>query len=564
MSMVGGTPLGACEIRLLGTGGVAQVCRTGDSQRRGDLAIETPPELFACDAERLTRFRRQAQVIACANQAHSRCRRAPTSIVEHVQSPNVRWRTLVLTLTLVAYSPHLGFTQTVTFTDDPIVAGVTVIRAVHLQELRAAVRALRDRHRLPAVAFTDPALTAGITAIRGLHLVQLRAALEAVYDALGRPRPTYTDPAIGLGVTVVKAVHIMELRNAIKLADGTAFTSRTGSWRGQTSQSNAAFALYVDSRGVIGTEFVVSGGGANCLLFGASDVEPPAAITSDTFSFNLSAPNLVTGVVAGSFSGTTSASGTIVVNFPSSPAHVSCMNPLNVTWTAMHIDPGPIPVMIVAATDGKASEVGGDEGSFTITRSGSVAEGVSVRFGLTGTATPGVDYESLTTAVIPAGQSSITVAVRAIPDIVVEPAETVILTLSEAAPYEVGSPASASVTITDPPVPIVTVVATDGHASEAGLTTGAFTFTRTGNTALSLAVRFTMSGTATAGFDYDHIFAPVVIPAGQAAVTVSVLPKQDISPEADETVVLTLTDEPSYDLGAPAMQAAMVTIASDD
>ena len=98
---------------------------------------------------------------------------------------------------------------------DPLTSLATPIKAVHFDELRTRIAALRARERLPAVQWTDPTLTAGVTRVRSVHLTELRAALDAVYDAVGQTRPGYTDAALTTGVTAIKAVHVMELRAAI-------------------------------------------------------------------------------------------------------------------------------------------------------------------------------------------------------------------------------------------------------------------------------------------------------------------------------------------------------------
>ena len=100
-------------------------------------------------------------------------------------------------------------------TDDPLVPGVTPVRAVHLTELRTRINALRTANGLPTFTFTDPILTAGTTGVRGVHLVDLRMALSQVYTALGLTPPVFADPVIQPGATVVRAVHITELRTAV-------------------------------------------------------------------------------------------------------------------------------------------------------------------------------------------------------------------------------------------------------------------------------------------------------------------------------------------------------------
>ena len=113
----------------------------------------------------------------------------------------------------------LSFTATVTasttFTDDPIVAGVTPVRAVHFIELRGRIDGLREAHGLPRFAWTDPVPTPGVTAVRLAHLLELREALADAYAASGRAAPGWTDAAPKAGTTPVRAAHLTELRAAV-------------------------------------------------------------------------------------------------------------------------------------------------------------------------------------------------------------------------------------------------------------------------------------------------------------------------------------------------------------
>lgn len=100
------------------------------------------------------------------------------------------------------------------FTDDPLVAGSTLIKVVHVTELRTQIDAARSAYGLAAHSWTDSTLTAGAS-FRVKHIADLRAALNDVYAAAGQTPPTYTDPMPLPGVTLIKAAHITELRNAI-------------------------------------------------------------------------------------------------------------------------------------------------------------------------------------------------------------------------------------------------------------------------------------------------------------------------------------------------------------
>ena len=103
----------------------------------------------------------------------------------------------------------------VAFTDDPLVAGVTPVRAVHLTELRSRVDGLRAGLGLPAFVWTDAAVVAGVTPVRAVHLTELRTALAAAHASAGRSAPVYTDAEVAAGVTALKAVHVHELRAAV-------------------------------------------------------------------------------------------------------------------------------------------------------------------------------------------------------------------------------------------------------------------------------------------------------------------------------------------------------------
>ncbi len=107
------------------------------------------------------------------------------------------------------------------FTDDPLTAQTTEVKAAHIAELRSAVNTLRGRVGLGAFSYADPTITAGTTVVRRVHLIELRTSLDAVYDAVSAARPTYTDTTVTVGATAIRAVHVTELRNAVRAIDST-------------------------------------------------------------------------------------------------------------------------------------------------------------------------------------------------------------------------------------------------------------------------------------------------------------------------------------------------------
>jgi serine/threonine-protein kinase len=68
MPLSAGTRLGAYEVvSALGAGGMGEVYRARDTKLDRDVALKVLPELFACDPDRLARFKREAQVLASLN-----------------------------------------------------------------------------------------------------------------------------------------------------------------------------------------------------------------------------------------------------------------------------------------------------------------------------------------------------------------------------------------------------------------------------------------------------------------------------------------------------------------
>lgn len=214
----------------------------------------------------------------------------------------------------------------------------------------------------------------------------------------------------------------------------------------------------------------------------------------------------------------------------------------------------------VTASDASASETGSNPGAFRLTRTGSPAQlalPLAVSFILSGTATNGSDYTAPLTATFLANETSVDVPITPAADDIAESAESVILTLTSVAPYELGSPITATVTITDTVNPLVSVSVEDGTVTEAG-DAGRFMLTRTGDLAESLTVTVTFTGTAVNGTDYQVLATTVIIPALQSTANVDVTPLADSIEDPTEIVILTVVDGVGYDLGATP--SAQITI----
>jgi hypothetical protein len=109
---------------------------------------------------------------------------------------------------------NLDPATTMVFIDDPLVAGTTLIKAVHISEARAAVDAMRAAAGiLPLPA--DPTIAIGAQ-IRAQHMIELRFYLNEARVTAGLPSLTFIDAGPVPAVTEVKAVHVQEVRDGVK------------------------------------------------------------------------------------------------------------------------------------------------------------------------------------------------------------------------------------------------------------------------------------------------------------------------------------------------------------
>lgn len=98
------------------------------------------------------------------------------------------------------------------FTDDPLVAGTMMVRAVHVTELRTAIDTYRTLASLGAYGWAST-ITGGSTSITAAQIAELRTALTPALTAFSRTA-AYTNPlAVG---DPIRAVDLQELRNYLK------------------------------------------------------------------------------------------------------------------------------------------------------------------------------------------------------------------------------------------------------------------------------------------------------------------------------------------------------------
>ncbi|MCP9934861.1 cadherin-like domain-containing protein [Cyanobium sp. Candia 9D4] len=193
------------------------------------------------------------------------------------------------------------------------------------------------------------------------------------------------------------------------------------------------------------------------------------------------------------------------------PFTVTITNPINgsigtatATATILNDDAAALSVITLAVSPASVLENGATNLVYTFTRTGATTTPLTVNYAINGTATGGTDYAAIPASVTFAvGSATATVTVDPTGDTVLEPNETVSLTLQSNAAYIVGTAGAVIGTITnddDASFSISDVSITEGNS---GTTTAVFTVTLSNAVAGGASVNFaTADGTATAGSDY--------------------------------------------------------------
>ncbi|MCK0148187.1 gliding motility-associated C-terminal domain-containing protein, partial [Arenibacter sp. F26102] len=255
---------------------------------------------------------------------------------------------------------------------------------------------------------------------------------------------------------------------------------------------------------------------------------------------------------------------TVVVTL-SSPTNATLGTNTVHTYTILDNDNAPTVAFNGTTSSGLESV---SSSALAVSLSAASGSNVSVNYAVTGTATGGGTDYTLANGVlnIPAGSltGNITIA-SIVDDLINEPNETVIITLSDPNNATLGGNTVHTYTILDNDVPVVSITATTPNASESPLSTGSFTvgLTTTNLTGEDIDINYTVGGSATPDSDYVALSGTVSIPNGQESSAITVTPIDDNEVEAaSETVIVALATGPGYTVGSP--NSATVNIASED
>ena len=217
------------------------------------------------------------------------------------------------------------------------------------------------------------------------------------------------------------------------------------------------------------------------------------------------------------------------------PSTVHILTDSGVTWPSC-----PVKVLIAAKTGGDSVTEGVDA-AFTLTRTGSTAEALTVAVNVTESGAMLVDASSSEHSVtFGANESTGTLSMETNNDIVAEAASTVTATITAGAGYQIDtSGGSASVIVEDNDAATFALSVAPGEIAEDGISTVTVTIVNGVTFMHDQAITLDLTGgTATKGTDYTISSETLTLLAKQDSVTATVTAINDTVDEGAETIIV--------------------------
>ncbi len=212
--------------------------------------------------------------------------------------------------------------------------------------------------------------------------------------------------------------------------------------------------------------------------------------------------------------------------------------------TITNDDAAPLPVITLTVSPASVTENGAANLVYTFTRTGATTNPLTVNYAINGTATNGSDYGLIDSSVVfAAGSATATVTVDPTGDAVLEPDETVSLTLTANAAYTIGTAGPVTGTISNDDAASFSISDVAIVEGDSGTSLAVFTVTLSNAVAGGASVSYaTADNTATAGSDYVATNGTLVFTgnAGEQR-TVSVTINGDTEVEPNESFFLNLS-----------------------
>ena len=225
---------------------------------------------------------------------------------------------------------------------------------------------------------------------------------------------------------------------------------------------------------------------------------------------------------------------------------------------------GAVPTVRILADQDRV--VAGEEATFTLTRTGDTSAELTVQVNSIQYNAGRYDATLLGHKVtFQAGSATAVLTVATIDDGIPEIRDWVAAAVVPGSGYAKGDPGRATVTVEDPPIPIISIAADQDPVAEGEAAT--FTLTRTGNTSNALTVRVNVAdpGAFRRGNHWHPVTSPQVtarFEAGSGTAAISLPTRDDWRDIPDNDLTASVTPGDAYAPGDPA--SAKVTVTDND
>jgi exo-beta-1,3-glucanase (GH17 family) len=107
---------------------------------------------------------------------------------------------------------NAALAQTTGFGDEPLIPGLTTVKASHVVQLRSTIDQARSLAALSPASYSG-SVSSGVL-VQAAHVTEMRSALDQARSALGVSPLTYANPLVA-ATTPIRAVDIEELRGGV-------------------------------------------------------------------------------------------------------------------------------------------------------------------------------------------------------------------------------------------------------------------------------------------------------------------------------------------------------------
>ena len=302
------------------------------------------------------------------------------------------------------------------------------------------------------------------------------------------------------------------------------------------STTNFTLNYRLGGTAILGTDYSISGPGTILVAANSSSVNIPIAITDD---------------------GVNESNETIILTLTNGTGY----DIGGISEHTLTITDNDTPEVAFALA---SASVGEDAGSYNVRVNVNPAPAADIvlSYNLTGTAIKGADYSIANsgTVTVAANAATVDIPVVLIDDSADEINETVILTLTPGAGYDIGSTGVHTLTVTDNDQPTVGFALASGSVDEDVGSRHNITINVSPPPATGFTLSYILTGSATEGIDYSIANSgTVTVAANASSVSIPVSITDDRIDENHETVILTLTIGTGYDVGGASVHTLTIT-----